>query len=538
VAKTKKKDTVKGPGLSFDTLSRIGAQFGVPVLAGISERSVEDLPINTIFMSVTDQHWLLGLKGEHKTLIFDSLGLPPTALQHICHGASIMPWNRFGYQSMFSTVCGYYLICLIISLQHGELIHNADIDRVFAHICPYRVPRPDNMTEWYALHRSYNAELIQNDKSVMEYVAHTYPHLAWIDQHAPHLQRGEVSSATLGSPLYAHAGIHAPTVHQRYGNIALTMNNDAQRAWPGMGEALISSMPDRPQVVNGSRLAYATAINTAANRLEMAENQLRQDRRRHFHVAGPDLRRPLTRNERVLWARAASNFANPPSGLVANAAAVAPPDRAENAQDPVPPPPPIGRGFPEEELPPRRDPTPERVGARPRRPRQPPTEAPEPAAPRARWYKEQVEIARKKRADRERQEQLEARAAEQKAKHAEHIVREAHENKARQMLDRMRQEREPTPTLAERQAQLQALLPSDEELLARRRRKVARQVALSADRLELDLRHLTPEQRAEMEREEEEAINEIEMAQINNYVRTHRRRGDDMKGHDACDCQE
>ena len=329
--KRAKSEPEHGHGLSFDTLSRIGAQFGVPVLAGISKAAVEDLPTNTIFMSVADQHWLLGMKGVNKTLIFDSLGLPPTALQHICRGVPIMPWNKFGYQSMFSSVCGYYLISAIISVQHGELVHNADIDRLFNHICPYRVPRPDNMTEWYSLHRHYNEQLKQNDQRVTEYVGHTYPHLAWIDHHAPSLKSGENSSGTLGSPLYAHAGIHAPTVHQRYGNISMAMNNDPQRAWPGIGEALISSMPDKPRVINGNRLAYEVGVREVGDRLRQAQQQIREDRARQFHVAGPDLRRPLTHDERTLWARAGMNAYNPPSGPRAAQAAVEPPARAENA---------------------------------------------------------------------------------------------------------------------------------------------------------------------------------------------------------------
>lgn len=201
-------------GLSFDSLARLGARLNLRILAGATKSAVDELPVNTLFGIVTDQHWLLCLKGEHRLLVFDSLGLPIGALSHMLKGIAFTPWNRFGYQDMWSSVCGYYIIAITMSIRHGELIHTGDVDKLVGHICPYRVSRPKSMPEWYRIHRNFSNSLKKNDDAVVKYVSKTFPGLAQIDRHAPALNGLEPHTGLIGSPIYAHAGIHAPSVHQ------------------------------------------------------------------------------------------------------------------------------------------------------------------------------------------------------------------------------------------------------------------------------------------------------------------------------------
>lgn len=331
----KNKGAVKGvnkSGLSFASLSRLGNDFGIPVLAGMTEENVGELPNNTIFAAVTDQHWILGIKGENKTLIFDSLGLPPLALRHVCHDAEIIPWNKFGYQSMFSSVCGYYIVAALLAIKHGNMVYNGNIDRIFQEICPHHVPRPENMAEWYSWHRTYNEQLMENDRAIVDYVGHVYPRLNWLDAHAPHLGSNEVHTGVLGSPIYAHAGIHAPSVAQKFGAAARARNAvDPQRSWPGLGQETVASFPGKLQVENSNTLAFATAATDALEKAGAKSAAARTMARQSLHVAGP-VNKNLTNQEKVLWSRAALNAYVPPSGVTAegNDGNIPPPNVPEN----------------------------------------------------------------------------------------------------------------------------------------------------------------------------------------------------------------
>ena len=327
--------------LSFDTLARLGAEFQIPVLAGMDLEAVSELPPHTIFACVTDQHWILAIKGEHKTIVFDSLGLPISTLSRICKGIPIEPWNRFGYQSMWGTVCGYYVAAALIFMQHGNLQNNGDIDRLFKSICPVHVGRPDTISDWYHYHRQLDSKLKQNDERVVAFVLSTYPNLAWIDRHAPHISSGEVHSGAVGSPIYARAGIHAPTVYERFHQVNQILTNDAQKAWPGgIGNQLISTAPEQLGIVSGQAIAYRTKRAKELERAR-ARQELEQEGREHLnnparfaHVAGPAPHRRMTHNERILWGRAGLNGFNPPSGPTAagNDRGVQPDAAPENEQ--------------------------------------------------------------------------------------------------------------------------------------------------------------------------------------------------------------
>lgn len=302
-------------GLSFSVLSHIFAPLDIPVLAGISKSAIEDLPPNTIFAAVTDQHWLLGLRGQRATLIFDSLGLPIGALSAIMHGVDFVPWNHYGYQAMHSSVCGYYLIVVVKEIQHGQLLNNGDIDRAFAHVCPFRVARPESMPEWFALHRANEPKLKVNDARVVDYVNRVYPDLAYLDKHHPNLGTGH--AGLIGSPLYMHAGIDAPTVHQRYRyRAAVQSAPDPQRAWPGLGEATISSISAPvPPPASGDIRVHPRA-EPAGYSFRTVADQVAAPAARHY--AGPRRDRPLTRDERILWSRASLNAFASPAGVNAD----------------------------------------------------------------------------------------------------------------------------------------------------------------------------------------------------------------------------
>lgn len=309
-------DKPSSSGLSFAVLSHIFSPMDIPVLAGISKKAVDDLPPNTLFAAVTDQHWLLGLRGARATLIFDSLGLPTAALGDILHGVDFIPWNHYGYQAMHSSVCGYYLIVIVKEIQHGQLLNNGDVDRAFAHICPYRVARPDSMPEWFALHRANEDKLKINDARVVDYVNRVYPHLAYLDKHHPNLGTGH--AGLIGSPLYMHAGINAPSVHQRYRyRTAVESAPDPQRAWPGLGEATISSIaaPLFPPATGINRTH--TIAEPAGYAFRTMADQAAAPAARHW--AGPRRDRAQTRDERILWSRAALNAFASPAGVNADA---------------------------------------------------------------------------------------------------------------------------------------------------------------------------------------------------------------------------
>lgn len=310
----------------------------MPVLAGMTKAAVQQLPTDTLFMAVTDQHWLLCLKGANRTLVFDCLGLPISALSHICHGVPILPWNRYGYQASYSSVCGYYIIAILIAMQHGNLTHNADVDRILANICHYHIPRPEDMSEFFAWHRHYNKQLAQNDKEIVDYVHHVYPNVGWLDSQLPPLAASENHAGVLGSPLYAHAGIKAASVYQQFAAVnAVKRAADPQRHWPGLGEMLVSQMASRPTAVSEPYLRFQTAASRRANDAAAIVAANTQDSDQTIppssHFAGPDPRRKLTAAERTLWSRSALNAFNPPSGVNASGddQSTLPPSRAINS---------------------------------------------------------------------------------------------------------------------------------------------------------------------------------------------------------------
>jgi len=318
--------------LSFDTLSRLGREFGIPVLAGISASEVSAIPENTIFASVSEQHWLLCLKGAHAVLVFDSLGLPISSLNAICKGITIEPWNRYGYQSMFGSVCGYYVVAALIFIQHGHTLHNGDLDTLFMEICRSHARRPKTMSSWYTYHRHHDAALRDNDQHITDFVLSVCPHLGWIDRHSSSLGVHENHSGLVGSPIYKRAGIHAPTVHQKFSQLNNILRMDGQKSWPGgIGEQTIATAPEKLQVVDGRAIAY----ETAASKIGTDERIRRSEKptaKRYLHTAGPNPNRRLTPSEKVLWARAALNAFDAPSGISAagNQQAVAPDGVAEN----------------------------------------------------------------------------------------------------------------------------------------------------------------------------------------------------------------
>lgn len=286
------------------------------MLAGITPATVSQIPPNTVFAAVTDQHWVLCIKGIHKTLVFDSLGLPVSALKHVCQGVDIVPWNKEGYQSMYSSVCGYYIVAVLLALQQGSLVTNGNVDSVFEHICPYNVPRPPTMSEWFAWHRTHSKELHENDKAVVEYVDQVYPNLGWLDINLPHLgqlagDRG--STGMLGSPIYAHAGIHAPTVAQAFKAVNKFRNAaDPQRGAIGNMTSALQAGPIR--YVNENQLAYETATNELVEEQEARSAARKTRMPRSLHVAGPLDGKRLTPKEKVLYSRARLNAFNPPAG--------------------------------------------------------------------------------------------------------------------------------------------------------------------------------------------------------------------------------
>lgn len=310
--RTTTRKTKKSPdkSLSFDTLSRLGAQFGIPILAGISESSVKDIPVNTVFASVTDQHWLLCIKGSEHLIVFDSLGLPIDTLTRICKGVTIEPWNKFGYQSMFGSVCGYYVVAVLICIQHGATLHNADIDTFLHDICPFHASRPPTISKWYVYHRHHDKQLRLNDNAVSKFVLSIYPNLGWIDRHSSHLSANEVNSGAIGSPLYARAGIHAPSVHQRFGQLNSILTNDTQKAWaPGLTSSL-SAIPLRLE--NERTIAFETEAEKQAERESVRKKTPRGSR--YLHLTGPAPNRKPTNAEKVLWARTALSAYDSPAG--------------------------------------------------------------------------------------------------------------------------------------------------------------------------------------------------------------------------------
>lgn len=316
--KRRKGTPPKDESLSFDTLSRLGRQFNIPVLAGISKEAVAGLPANTIFATVTDQHWLLCIKGEHKLVVFDSLGLPLDTLTKICKGIPIEPWNKYGYQSMFGTVCGYYVVAALIFIQHGHTMHNADIDRLFMEICKTHATRPPTISRWYQYHRHHDVALRRNDSDITDFVLSIYPHLGWIDHHSSHLGARENHSGLIGSPLYRRAGIHAPSVHQQFDQLNSILTNDPQKQWLGLGESTIATVPEKLQVVDGRAIAYETAATKRDTNAAIARGERMEGRRQRFlHTAGPHPGRRMTPAERTLWARAALNAFDAPSGVTA-----------------------------------------------------------------------------------------------------------------------------------------------------------------------------------------------------------------------------
>jgi hypothetical protein len=233
-------------GLALKTISTVFKGLNIPILLGATDESVHELPPNTLFVVLEEQHWLLCLKGAHATLVFDSLGLPIPALALMFHKKlTIHPWNRFGYQAMFSSACGLYVLAIVQEIRHDGLTSNADVDRILGHLCPYRVERPKSMPEFYSLHRTHNKELEENDARITEFVHTMYPGLARFD-HNVHNNAHLGSNVMIGSPLYARAGIHAPTVFDRYHRLENVMSTmDIQRPWTSLGQSTLSNLPAR-----------------------------------------------------------------------------------------------------------------------------------------------------------------------------------------------------------------------------------------------------------------------------------------------------
>ena len=243
---TRTKEEQDHHGLALKTISTVFKNLNIPILLGATDESVHELPVNTLFVVLQEQHWLLCLKGAHATLVFDSLGLPIPALALMFHKElTIHPWNRFGYQAMFSSACGLYILAIVQEIRHDGLTSNADVDRILAALCPYRVERPKSMPEWFNSHRTHNKELQENDERIAEFVHTMYPGLAKFD-HSVHNNAHLGSNVMIGSPLYAHAGIHAPTVFSRYHRLENVLaQNDIQRPWTTLGQSTLSNLPAR-----------------------------------------------------------------------------------------------------------------------------------------------------------------------------------------------------------------------------------------------------------------------------------------------------
>lgn len=352
---SKRRRESRDDGLAFDTLARLGAEFNVPVLAGVDPHEVESIPTNTIFATVTDQHWVLCIKGEHKTIVFDPLGLPISTLARSFHGVPIIPWNEYGYQSMFSSVCGYYIVAALVFIKHGNTLHDGTLDKLFMEICPHHIPRPNTISSWYKHHRKYNTQLEQNDQAVVQFVLSMYPKLAWLDQHITNITPHVANSGMVGSPIYRHAGIHAPTVHDSFTELARIKRQRTENVPNNMTVALD---PTALVAENPNVLAFQTAQSTRRANSRIVNRLAREGPNpEYLNHAGPPSHRPLTRSEQILWARARLNAYNPPSGVSAAGNVRGPEEDAypENIQGPIGPqivpPAPVG---PEAHVPPAR----------------------------------------------------------------------------------------------------------------------------------------------------------------------------------------
>lgn len=321
---SKKNGGLPKEGLAYKTLARILEPLNIPIIySAPSQQDVEALPRHALFVVLSKEHYLLGMRGENATLIFDSLGLPEKELAQILgEHIPFLRWNRYGYQSMYSAVCGYYVITVIQEIRRGSMIHTADIDKTLGAICKYTIEIPDTMPEWYRSHRLFSTQLKENDRAVYEFVSTIYPDMTYIDKEAIHEPLSD--NALVGSPLFRHAGINPHTVAAKYGLMAgLTNAVDPQRRWPGIGEAVTSIMPQ-------SRLVPSTAPAKTPRQLKHeAEAQRRDIARKHRVRQRQIANTALTNRQQQLEARTQNNNAfNPPAG---------PGGEAAPGQDPAPP---------------------------------------------------------------------------------------------------------------------------------------------------------------------------------------------------------
>lgn len=200
-------------GLSADTMGTVLARYKIPVILGLTPKSYSKIKPHTYFATLTNEHWLFCCKGEKACLVFDSLGLPDSVLQDMLPGLPLVHWNRFGYQSKASAICGYYVIAIVTELHRRD--RNGDAD-YYMHWLPYKVLIPSNMPFWYRVHKQFNTELLENDYDVFEYVLQFYSHLVEVDRNTSDKVMNFGHNIAIGNPSFHMAGVHAPTLASRH----------------------------------------------------------------------------------------------------------------------------------------------------------------------------------------------------------------------------------------------------------------------------------------------------------------------------------
>lgn len=199
-------------GIGYETMSGVMAHYKIPVLLGLTKTSLQKIPIDSMFVLLDQEHWMLCIRGRHMLLIFDSLGLPDSVLGEILPtGVAFTHWNRHGYQSEKSAVCGYYVIALIICINQLGMRANADD---YLSFLKYNVDIPQTMAEWFRLHKRYSKELVQNDRDIVEFLERYYPHLITINKNAPpaSYHQNYLNDVYIGNSLFNQAGVHAPSL--------------------------------------------------------------------------------------------------------------------------------------------------------------------------------------------------------------------------------------------------------------------------------------------------------------------------------------
>lgn len=157
-------------GLTVDQIAAAIQALNVPVLFGVPT-DLNKFADGTLFIFLTKSHWFVCVKGPIYSKVWDPIGLPDDVKRQLIP-FEFRTWGYYGYQYIYSNVCGYY--CYHVAKKLAGW--GTDIDELFSFL-PYSLPTPPTFDELLLLEETFKTNLLLNDNKMYEFAKMTYPEL-------------------------------------------------------------------------------------------------------------------------------------------------------------------------------------------------------------------------------------------------------------------------------------------------------------------------------------------------------------------------